>query len=239
VLELLSRFLGSHPEAQLLYARTLYLNGSMEAAARKAASILGSNANSTQAALLVVSIHLRQGRAAAAMSALEAAVSANFGIRDTPLYHVVHAQVLMANGQLEEARKVGTRSLSLQCCAGMAAFCRDVVMTCGRCTKWLSTIIPYGPTNQHQCVVLQVLETAMSLPGVRSPASAEQAARLAKRGCLPSVHERARIFLLLAEVITSIGKPQAAAEVRKVRAGLHCRTRQDPAGPGRTTHATT
>jgi tetratricopeptide repeat protein 21B len=108
VLELLSRFLGSHPEAQLLYARTLYLNGSMEAAARKAASILGSNANSTQAALLVVSIHLRQGRAAAAMSALEAAVSANFGIRDTPLYHVVHAQVLMANGQLEEARKVGT-----------------------------------------------------------------------------------------------------------------------------------
>lgn len=70
-------------------------------------------------------------------------------------------------------------------------------------------------------MVLQVLETAMSLPGVRSPASAEQAARLAKRGCLPSVHERARIFLLLAEVITSIGKPQAAAEVRKVRPDLH------------------
>lgn len=106
VLELLSRFLGSHPEAQLLYARTLYLNGSMDAAARKAASLLGSNQHSTQAALLVVSIHLRQGRAADAMSALEAAVSANFGIRDTPLYHVVHAQVLMANGQLGEARKV-------------------------------------------------------------------------------------------------------------------------------------
>lgn len=106
VLELLSRFLGSHPEAQLLYARTLYLNGSMDAAARKAASILGSNQHSTQAALLVVSIHLRQGRAADAMSALEAAVSANFGIRDTPLYHVVHAQVLMANRQLGEARKV-------------------------------------------------------------------------------------------------------------------------------------
>lgn len=66
----------------------------------------------------------------------------------------------------------------------------------------------------------QVLETAMSLPGVRSPASSEQAARLAKRGCLASVHERARIYLLLAEVTTSIGKPQAATEVRKV-CGVH------------------
>jgi tetratricopeptide repeat protein 21B len=106
VLELLSRFLGSHPEAQFLYARTLYLNGSLDAAARKAANITGNNHTSTQAALLVVSIHLRQGRAAEAMAALEAAVSANFGIRETPLYHVVHAEVLMANGQLEEARKV-------------------------------------------------------------------------------------------------------------------------------------
>lgn len=106
VLELLSRFVGSHPEAQLLYARTLYLNGSMDAAARKAANILGSNHSSTQAALLVVSIHLRQGRPADAMAALEAAVSANFSIREAPVYHVLHAQVLMANGQLEEARKV-------------------------------------------------------------------------------------------------------------------------------------
>lgn len=110
ILELLSRFLASHPEAQLLYARTLFLNGAMDAAARKAASILGSNRSSTQAALLVVSIHLRQGRATDAMAALEAAVSANFGIREAPLYHVVHAQVLMSNGQLEEARKVRIHS---------------------------------------------------------------------------------------------------------------------------------
>jgi tetratricopeptide repeat protein 21B len=115
VLELLSRFLGAHPEAQLLYARTLYLNGSLESAARKAANILGSNHNSTQAALLVVSVHLRQGRAGDAMVALEAAVVANFAIRDTPLYHVVHAQVLMASGQLEEARKVSCQTHTMPC----------------------------------------------------------------------------------------------------------------------------
>lgn len=60
----------------------------------------------------------------------------------------------------------------------------------------------------------------MSLPGVRSAASAEQAARLAKRGCLPSVHERARIFLLLADVIKQEGKPQAAVEVKKVGSAI-------------------
>lgn len=84
----------------------MFLNGAMDAAARKAANILGSNPGSMQAALLVVSIHLRQGRAAEALPALEAAVSANFGIREAPLYHVVHAQALMANGQLQEARQV-------------------------------------------------------------------------------------------------------------------------------------
>lgn len=56
----------------------------------------------------------------------------------------------------------------------------------------------------------------MGLPGVRSAASPEQTSRLAKRGCLPSVHERARIFLLLADVITRLDKPTAAADVKKV-----------------------
>jgi tetratricopeptide repeat protein 21B len=103
---MLSRFLGAHPEAQLLYARTLFLNGALDAAARKAASILRSNRDSTQAALLVVSIHLQQGRPSDALAALEAAVSADFGIRDAPLYQLVHARVLVANGQLDAARKV-------------------------------------------------------------------------------------------------------------------------------------
>jgi len=56
----------------------------------------------------------------------------------------------------------------------------------------------------------------MGLPGVRSTASPEQTSRLAKRGCLPSVHERARIFLLLADVITHLDKPTATADVKKV-----------------------
>jgi tetratricopeptide repeat protein 21B len=110
---MISRFTFAHPEAQLLGSRTLYLNGSLDAAARKAAEVLRTNCDSTQAALLVVSVHVRQGRPADAMAALEAAVSANFSIRETPLYHVVHAQVLVANGRLEEAKKVCCR---VHCC---------------------------------------------------------------------------------------------------------------------------
>jgi tetratricopeptide repeat protein 21B len=57
----------------------------------------------------------------------------------------------------------------------------------------------------------------MALPGVRTAATAEQAARLAKRDCLPSVHERASIYLLLVEVIGKLNKGQETPEAKKVR----------------------
>lgn len=106
VLEMLSRYTHNHSEAQLLGARALYLNGAFDAAVHKASAVLKCNSDSTQAALLVVSVHVRQGRPTDAMAALEAAVSANFSIRETPLYQVVRAQVLLVNGQLEEAKRV-------------------------------------------------------------------------------------------------------------------------------------
>jgi tetratricopeptide repeat protein 21B len=103
---MLARFTHAHPEAQLLGARALFLNGALDAASRKAADILRFNGDNIQAVLLVVGVHVRQGRPAEAMAALEAAVSANFSIRDAPLYHVTHSQVLVANGRLEDAKKV-------------------------------------------------------------------------------------------------------------------------------------
>jgi tetratricopeptide repeat protein 21B len=56
----------------------------------------------------------------------------------------------------------------------------------------------------------------MALPGVRTAATAEQAARLAKRGCLPSVHERASIYLLLVEIFGKLNKGQESPEAKKV-----------------------
>lgn len=41
-----------------------------------------------------------------ALAALDQAVSANFAVRETPLFHIVSARVHMSSGRLEEARKV-------------------------------------------------------------------------------------------------------------------------------------
>ena len=40
------------------------------------------------------------------MAALDQAVSSNFAVRETPLYHIVNAKVLVASNKLEDARKV-------------------------------------------------------------------------------------------------------------------------------------
>lgn len=56
----------------------------------------------------------------------------------------------------------------------------------------------------------------MALPGVRTAPTPEQASRLARKGCLPSVHERATIFLLLVEVTGKINKGQETPEAKKV-----------------------
>lgn len=126
---MLSRLTHNHPEAQILGARALYLNGALDAASRKASDVLRGNGDNIHAALLVVSVHVRQGRPAEAMAALEAAVSANFSIREAPLYQVVHAQVLVANGRLEDAKRVsgswvlyscGVTQLTQQACATLA-----------------------------------------------------------------------------------------------------------------------
>ncbi|KAF8072682.1 TTC21B [Scenedesmus sp. PABB004] len=200
VLEMLGRFTLAHPEAQLLTARALYLNGALDAAARVAAGLLRRSPDSAQAALLVVSVHVAQGRPGEAVAALEAAVAANFGIRDAPLYHVVHAQALLAGGRLEEAKRV--RSARARRRGGEAWGYR------GRGGADLLT--------RAGARAAQVLEGAMALPGVCSAASPEQAARLARRGCLPSLHERATVFLLLAEVVGRLSPGgREAPEARK------------------------
>lgn len=103
------------------------------------------------------------------MAALDQAVSANFSVRETPLYAIVNAQVLVSSGKLDDARKV--------------------------------------------------LETAMQLPGVRSALKPEQRAavqaRAGRRVVEPTLHERATIYLLLADVLGRLSKLPDAPEAKK------------------------
>lgn len=49
------------------------------------------------------------------MSALDQAVSSNFAVRETPLYHVVQSKVLLANNKLDEAKRVRRACRAGQC----------------------------------------------------------------------------------------------------------------------------
>lgn len=64
------------------------------------------------------------------------------------------------------------------------------------------------------------LEAALQLPGVRSPlASREQRERLAKKGMEPSTHERASVFLLLAEVHSKLWQGTQGSSGASEKAG--------------------
>ncbi|MEW5298948.1 MAG: hypothetical protein WDW36_002017 [Sanguina aurantia] len=166
-LDRLSKQAPSLIECQMLHARALYLNGSLEAAQRKASDVLRVNPEEFTAHLLICSVYVHQDKASLALSALDQAVSANFTVRETPLFHIVNAKVLLSSGKVEECRRV--------------------------------------------------LDAAMSLPGVRKPLTPQQRARMGPRSRIlePSLHERATVYLLLAEVISRLAKVPNAPEATK------------------------
>ncbi|KAG2502129.1 hypothetical protein HYH03_000619 [Edaphochlamys debaryana] len=164
-LDLLNKTAPGLQEGALLHAKALYLNGNLDMAARKAGEILRTNPEESSAHLLICSVFVAQDKPDLALSALDQAVSSNFTVRETPLYHVVQSKVLLANNKLEDAKRV--------------------------------------------------LEAAMNLPGVRTQLSAQQRSRLGRKVTEPTLHERATIYLLLADVLARISKIPDAPEAKK------------------------
>ena len=67
----------------------------------------------------------------------------------------------------------------------------------------------------------QVLELAMGLPGVRSSLSTQQSARMTRRVIEPQLHERATIYLLLAQCLSRLSSKPDVPEAKKVITWLH------------------
>ncbi len=59
--------------------------------------------------------------------------------------------------------------------------------------------------------LLQVLDAAFIIPGVRSSLTPAQRDRLGKKGLEPTLHERATLFLLMIDVLTAMGAGTAGA----------------------------
>lgn len=112
-LEQLSGFTGALPQVQALLAQALLLNGDLAAAQSKAADLLQRDPQDAGAHVLACSIALAQERPQQALVALELAVSADFAVRETPMYHIVQARALMAGGRLEEAQRVLEAAMAL------------------------------------------------------------------------------------------------------------------------------
>ncbi len=98
-------------QAQL--ARCLLLNGDPAAAQTKAADLLQRDPQDAGAHMLACSIAMAQDKPQQALAALELAVSADFAVRDTPLYHIGQAKALLAASRLEEARRVLDAAMAL------------------------------------------------------------------------------------------------------------------------------
>lgn len=92
-------------EAQLLLARTRFLAGELDAAARGAKAALDLQPSKAEALLLQAQVHLAKGSAKAAADFLEQAVSASFAIRETPGFCRCKAQALLAAGENTAAVK--------------------------------------------------------------------------------------------------------------------------------------
>jgi hypothetical protein len=79
----------------------------------------------------------------------------------------------------------------------------------------------------------KVLEAALAAPGVRTPLSPAQRERLARGGLAPSDHERASVFLLLAEVHSKLWDARhPAAPAPAAGAGAGAAAAQQAAAQG-------
>ncbi len=84
--------------------------------------------------LLICSIYVHQDKPQLAMASLDQAVSSNFAVRETPLYHIVNAKVLIASNKMEDARKVGERACVCVCVCVCELRLREVMVEACMCS---------------------------------------------------------------------------------------------------------
>ncbi|CAM9140679.1 unnamed protein product [Discosporangium mesarthrocarpum] len=92
-----------HLDARLTMARAYFSTGQTDLAHHTLQTLLGVDAGQQKAHLLAAQVYLAQGNFRAASTSLEQALSCDFRVRKSPLYHLVRAQVLTEQGALEEA----------------------------------------------------------------------------------------------------------------------------------------
>ena len=108
-ISMLSTLLGAipgHLHGHLLHAKLLFLSASFPSAQTTLQAALTLDPTCAPLHLLSSYLTLYTEQYKASSSALEQARSCDFEVRNTPHYHFVKAKLLIASGQLEDAKKV-------------------------------------------------------------------------------------------------------------------------------------
>lgn len=90
----------------------------------------------------------------------------------------------------------------------------------GRGVLKVRTLIMQICTSAPTTLCLQVLESAMGLPGVRQTLGPQARARIGRKLVEPTLHERATIYLLLAQV--GVRRCSYYEDAHSVRRCSHC-----------------
>ena len=100
-------------DGQLLLAKAHFLRCDFDTALRCCSICTKADPAFSSAALLQAQILLRSDNYKQAHSVLEQALSHNFSVRESPVFHLAKARVLQTQGEEEEALRVLETALSL------------------------------------------------------------------------------------------------------------------------------
>lgn len=100
-------------QAHMLLARTYFAGGEYAEATRSLLTCLNLDPAFSDAYLLMAQVHLTTGDLNAASSSLDQALSHDFQVRNSPVYHLVKGKLLFAQQKVEEARDILVAALKI------------------------------------------------------------------------------------------------------------------------------
>lgn len=113
LLEPLARQAPGLLEGVYMLAKSKYLSGAIDAAKSRVQYCLTQDNTYADAHILMARINLSQGNGSAAKQCLEVGLSYNFEVRESPIFHLIQAQIEQADGKLEDAIRTLAKAMKL------------------------------------------------------------------------------------------------------------------------------
>eukprot|EP00045_Choanoeca_perplexa_P015875 m.206398 g.206398 ORF g.206398 m.206398 type:complete len:1328 (+) comp17103_c0_seq1:37-4020(+) len=174
LLETLTKLVPGCVEAVFLLAQAKYLSGLTTASQSGAQYCLKMNPGYADAHLLMAQVQLQQGNIASASQSLQTGLSYNFEVREAPLYHVINAAILAAEGKHADRTKALQTAMALpgvkravQTVASAKKKSRKSVPVGDRVTVYLALAQAYLAMDKPEEADKTMTEAKMEFQGTR------------------------------------------------------------------------